>query len=286
MRGFQYHRPSTLAEASRLLVEIPGARILAGGTDLLVKMRDGKLRPPALISLRDIAGLSGIELGERIRLGALTLVGDLVRSAELARACPALVFAARQLGSAQIRNLATVGGNLCNASPCADLAPPLLVHDARVRIAGPGGERELPLDDFFLSPGETRLGPGELLTEVSFAPPPAESRARFDKRGRTAMDIAIASIAVRLELEGDHARRARVAAGSVGPRPLRLAGVEAVLEHRRLTDAVIAEARAEIMREVRPISDIRASADYRRTLAGVLGERALRALLAEGAATC
>jgi CO/xanthine dehydrogenase FAD-binding subunit len=284
MQRFDYHRPETLAEARRLLTEIPRARILAGGTDILVKLRERRIDVPALISLRGVVGLTGIEVGAEIRIGALTPVADLIGCAELAAACPALIEAARELGSPQVRNLATVGGNLCNASPCADLAPPLLVHAARVRIEGADGARELPLEQFFVAPGETRLAPGEVLTEILFHAPPAASRARFLKQGRVRMDIAIASIAVRIELDGEHCARARVAAGSLGPRPLRLTTVESLLEQRHLTDAVIREAREAAEREVSPITDIRGTAPYRRQLAGVFVERAIRGLLAQGGA--
>jgi CO/xanthine dehydrogenase FAD-binding subunit len=284
MQRFDYHRPDTLAGVRRLLTEIPGARILAGGTDLLVKLRERRLAVPALISLRGVAGLTGIEVGSEIRIGALTLIADLIGDPKLVAACPALIDAARELGSPQVRNLATVGGNLCNASPCADLAPPLLVHAARVRIEGAGGVRELPLEQFFIAPGETRLAPGEVLTEIVFAAPSANSRAAFFKQGRVRMDIAIASIAVRLELDGDHCALSRVAAGSLGPRPLRLGTVEALLEHRRLTAAVIREAREAAEREVSPITDIRGTAPYRRQLAGVFVERGIRSLLEAGGA--
>jgi CO/xanthine dehydrogenase FAD-binding subunit len=262
----RYHRPTSLAEAVRLHAEEPEARLLAGGTDVLVQLRDGRRVPPALIALSRVAGLAGIadEDGALI-IGAATTVAD------LAARCPLAVIAqaARAVGSPQIRNVATVGGNLCNASPCADLAPPLLVLDASVRLEGPEGRRSLPLEDFFEAPGQTRLRPGEILTAIEVPRPAPGTRAAFAKHGRVAMDLALASVAVLVAPDG----RVRVAAGSVAPRPIRLRGVEAALA---ADPTAIAEARELAAREVQPISDVRAGAAYRRHLVGALLARALR----------
>ncbi|MFQ5844440.1 MAG: FAD binding domain-containing protein, partial [Planctomycetota bacterium] len=187
-----------------------------------------------------------------------------------------------RLGSPQIRNVATVGGNLCRAAPGADLAPPLLVHEARVRLRGAAGSRDLPLEEFMLGPGETCLGPGEVLGAVLLDPPPAGARTVFLKKGRVRMDLSLVSVAVLLELEGKRCRRARVAAGSVAPTPLRLRRVEALLEGRPITPAVAAEARAAAAAEVAPITDVRATESYRRRIAGVFVERALSRLLGWG----
>lgn len=275
----RYHRPTSLAEALRLAADEPAARFLAGGTDLLVAMREGRARPPALISLRRVPELAGISDGGALTIGALTTVADLIAHRGVAEACPVLVEAARAIGGPQIRNAATVGGNLCNASPCADLAPPLLVLDAAVRLEGPRGGRELPLEDFFEAPGRTRLAPGELLTAIVVPRPPSGARAAFAKKGRVAMDLALASVAVLLELDGDRCGLARVAAGSVAPRPIRLRGVEALLEGQRLEPERLAAARAQAEREVSPISDVRAGAVYRRRLVGALLSRAVARLL-------
>lgn len=279
---FDYHRPATLEEAWRIASSTPNARFVAGGTDVMVRVREGKVRPSALVSLARVAELAKVDAGPPIAIGAGVKVADLEGHAPIARALPVMLLAARTLGSVQIRNAATVGGNLCNASPCADLAPPLLVHDARVRLVSASGARELPLADFFTGPRSSVLAPGEILAAVIVGEPTKNTRATFLKKGRVAMDIAIASVAVLLELDGKRCTKARVAAGSLGPTPMRLLGVEKALEGRDVDDRAIAEARAAAERDVRPISDVRAGADYRRHIAGVFVERCVRSLLEGG----
>jgi CO/xanthine dehydrogenase FAD-binding subunit len=280
---FEYLRPTTLREAWQLASSRPGARFIAGGTDVMVRMREGKVQAPALISLRAIRELAQIAIGPPLVLGAGVRVSDIEANQEIARVLPVLLDAARTLGSVQIRNAATIGGNLCNASPCADLAPPLLVHEARVRLSSATSERELPLEDFFVGPRTSVLLPGEVLREVVVDASPG-ARAIFFKKGRVQMDIALGSIAVLLETKGRTCVRARVAAGSLGPKPMRLREVEKTLEGATLDDRTIAIARQAAEQEVRPISDVRASLDYRRHLAGALFERGIRALMDGGRA--
>lgn len=276
--AFDYHRPKTLQEAWLLADADAEARFVAGGTDVMVRIREGKLAPSALVSLSGIAELARVELGPPIVIGAGLRVAELESHAGLARALPVLGQAATLLGSVQIRNVATLGGNLCNASPCADLAPPLLVHEARVRIASANGTRELPLASFFVGPRASVLGPGEILAAVVVDAPAPNARAVFLKKGRVRMDIALASIAVLVETDGLQCLKARVAAGSLGPCPLRLSKTEAILTGHPLDDRTIARAREAAAQEVRPISDVRTGADYRRHLAGALLERGLRSL--------
>jgi len=278
---FEYLRPTTLDEAWRLAASKPGARFIAGGTDVMVRLREGKMRAPTLISLRAIHELGRVETGPPLVIGAGVRVADLAANAEVARALPVLVDATRSLGSVQIRNVATLGGNLCNASPCADLAPPLLVHEARVRLSSAEGSRELSLEDFFVGPRTSVLLPGEVLRAIVVEPDP-NARAVFLKKGRVQMDIALGSVAVLLETKGLTCVRARVAVGSLGPKPMRLREVEKVLERATLEDRTIALAREAAAREVRPISDVRAGADYRRHLAGALLERGIRTLMNGG----
>ena len=280
-----YHRPTTLAEAWQLAAE-PGARFIAGGTDLMVRIRSGQQKPTALISLRNIGALRGIQVHESTtRIGAGTPIADLISHPGLAATCPVLVAAARRLAGPQVRNVATLGGNLCNASPCADTAPPLLVLDAWVRIEGHGGARDLPLEDFFIAPGQTRLTPGEVLTQVCFDAPPVGTLTCFQRRSRVRMDVSMASVAVALTLDGDHCLRARLAAGSVGPRPLRLRGVEALLKGQKIDEDLIAAARIQTEGEISPISDVRSSEWYRRRVTGAMVQRALSELLSGGGAS-
>jgi len=241
-------------------------------------------RPSSLISLRAVAELAGIAHGKPTRIGALTLVADLAADEGLKARYPALVEAADRLGSPQIRNAATIGGNLCRAAPCADLAPPLLVYEARAKIRRPGGVREVPIEEFMRGPGVTCLEPGELLTDVLLDPPSAGARSTFLKKGRVRMDLSLASVAVLLATEGGICRRVRVAAGSVGPTPLRLREVEALLEGQALTSALVAEAGKVASASVLPISDVRTTAEYRRTIVGVYVRRALAALADRGRA--
>ena len=274
MRIEAYHRPRRLDEALGLMRESDDVRVVAGGTDLLV-------RNPApartLISLRRVAELLGIEAG---RIGAATPVAELVRSADLAARYPVLVQAARRLGSPQIRSVATVGGNLCRAAPCADLAPPLIVLEARAEIAGAEGAREVPVEDFFTGPGTTCLRKGEVLAAVHLDPPRAGAVGLFQKKGRVAMDLSIASVAMLLEAEDGRCRRIRIAAGSVAPRPLRLREVEAWLEGAMLDAPRLAEAVRIASATVAPITDIRSTEAYRRHIVGAYVRRGIEQLLA------
>jgi carbon-monoxide dehydrogenase medium subunit len=279
----QYLRPTTLEEAWRLHAAHPGARYVAGATDLLVRRKRPALaRVPALISLRAIGELGAITAdrgaagGGWLRIGACAPLAEVGRHPAVVEALPALAAAIRDLGTPQIRNVATLGGNLGNASPCADSAPPLLVYDAVVELAGPGGRRELPLDQLFRGPGATVLGPGELIAAVRVPWPAPAFHATYLCKGRVATDLSMASLALGVEVAGGRCVRARVAAGAVAPTPLRLRAIEALLAGADLGDrAVVARARAAACAAVLPITDIRATADYRRHLIGVFCERAL-----------
>jgi CO/xanthine dehydrogenase FAD-binding subunit len=250
-----YHRPRSLAEAWELHQATPGAWYVAGGTDVMVRLRQRSLRPAALISLAGIPELGGIEDGERIHIGALCPVSDV------------------------IVHPATIGGNLCHASPCADTALPLLVLGARLSLWSPVGRRELPIDEFFVGPGQTDRRPGEILTAIVLDQPRAGTKACFLKKGRVRMDLSLASLAMLLEMDGPTCLRARLAAGSVAPLPLRLRRAEALLEGQALTPERIAEARAVSEADVSPITDLRTSADYRRRMVGVFVKRAAERLL-------
>jgi CO/xanthine dehydrogenase FAD-binding subunit len=281
MRGYQYHRPGSLVEAFRLAGANPGARFIAGGTDLMVRIRQRLLQPHALISLRGVPELRGIQLGELgVRVGAGTTISEILEHRALREAWPVLGQAARRMGSTQIRNAATLGGNLCNASPCADMAGPLLVLEATLRLQGARGTREVPIHGFFVGPGATCMRPGELLSDVLVPPRLPGERSLFVKKGRVRMDLALCSVTVRVQLEGSTCKLARLAAGSVGPVPLRLRAAEACLEGKALGEAAIEAAAEAAMREVTPISDVRASADYRRAIVGAYLRRALRELSA------
>ena len=279
---FSYHRPTTIAEACEILAREPGAAVLAGGTDLMVHLRQpwrGK-RPPTVVNLKRIPGLTTIEAMERVvRLGALTSLTALIEHPVIQEEYPVLPFTARYMGSPAIRNLATVGGNLCNASPAADFPPVLLALDAEVEIAGRDGERRLPLEEFFRGPGQMALRPGELLTWVEFSRRRPVRPIRYERLDvRRAMDIAIAGAALAVDLAGSRVRGARVALCAVAPTPLRVRDAETVLVSEGLTDAAIGRATELGMAAARPISDVRATAEYRREMVGTLVRRGLERL--------
>ena len=280
--SFAYHRPSSVEEACRLLAREPQAAVLAGGTDLMVHLGQSwrGRQPPAVVNVKRIPGLDTIGVTDSVvRLGALTSLTALIEHPVIDREYPVLPFTARYMGSPAIRNLATVGGNLCNASPAADLPPVLLALDAEVGIAGPDGERRLPLEAFFRGPGHTVLRAGELLTWVEFPrrrPPWPIRYERLDVR--RAMDIAIVAAALSVEWDAGRVRAARVALGAVAPTPLRVPDAEAALVADGLTDAAVARAAELAMASARPIGDVRATADYRRAMVGTLVRRGLEAL--------
>ncbi len=275
----EYYRPSSEEEALRLMGEGAGrGRYLAGGTDLICEDDPCDF----VVDVRRLFRYIRIEKDEVI-LGAGTTVRDLERSADLARAEGGLLRrCAAHFASVQIRNMATVGGNLAGAVPSADLAPVLLVLDARCVIAGAKGRREVALGHFFTGPRESVLG-GDLLVEVRFpvaSTPATPARTSFLKIGRVAGDIAIASAAARLEMEGERCTAARIALGAVAPTPRRAVKAEAALVGGAVHDEAIEKAGRLARDAAEPITDQRGSAAYRRRVTGVLVERAIRECLA------
>jgi carbon-monoxide dehydrogenase medium subunit len=286
MMRFEYHRPRSLDDALRLKAGRAGARFVAGGTDLLVRMKCGLESHPSLISLRSVPGLVGIEENGSVRIGALTTLTDILEHSVLRDRTPVLAQAVAAIGNQQIRNVATIGGNLCNAAPCADTALALLVLDAKLSVLGDGGERDIPIDRFFLGPRQTVLNEREIVTAILLDPPPRQGRGCFLKKRRVSRDLALASVAVYVEMSGKGGvcQKVRVAAGSVAPKPLRLEGVEGLLEGQRLTPDVLSAAQARAREEILPISDVRTTADYRRHITGVLLKRAVEAAATRGRA--
>jgi carbon-monoxide dehydrogenase medium subunit len=268
---YEYYEPRSLKEALELLDRYGDqARILAGGTDLLVKMKARLVEPRVVINVKKIDGLRYIvEDGEQVRIGALTRLRDVENSELVKKYIPALHDAVKSMGSIQIRNMATIGGNLCNASPAADTAPPLLVHNAKVILSSVGGDRVLPLTEFFKGPGLTVLKPNELLREIIVEKSIAGSSA-FKKVSRVAVDLAIASAAVYVEVEDGFIRNARIALGSVAPKPLRAVKTESLLRGLRIDSREVLNALKTIDEEISPITDVRSTAEYRRYVSKVL----------------
>jgi CO/xanthine dehydrogenase FAD-binding subunit len=272
----------TLGEACQILADDPRAVVLAGGTDLMVHLRQpwrGR-RPSAVASLRHVAELARIEATPAaIRIGALASLSAVIDAPLIRREYPVLPFAARYMGSPAIRNLATVGGNLCNASPAADLPPVLLALDARVGVTGPGGERRLALTDFFRGPGRTVLEAGEVLAWIEVPRRDASWVIRYERLDvRRAMDIAIAGVALAVRLDGRRVTEARVALCAVAPTARRVPDAERALVEEGLGDGGIRRAAALAREASQPIDDVRASAEYRRLMVETLVGRGLQAI--------
>lgn len=277
MKNFQYFAPTSLEEALDLLYTYRGkAKLLAGGTDLFLRMEARVFQPDYVIDLKRIPELNGIRFDPQTGLviGALTLHWDVAKSDIVQERYEAVARAAWWVGSNQTRNRGTVGGNLCNASPAADVAPPLLAYNGKVKIANRQGSRIIPLEEFFVGPGQTCLQPDELLVEIELPVPPPHTGSGFQRRTRSAMDIALVNASTVLTLDNDVCKEVRIALGAVAPVPLRAVNAEKVLRGKPLTDALIREASAAAREEAKPISDVRSSAEYRREMVEVLTYRA------------
>lgn len=280
MIRFGYFEPRTLAEAVALLGRYAGsASVLAGGTDLLVEIREHLRRPAHVINIKCIPGMQhlGYDAQSGLRLGALATAREVELSPAVSKHYPSLLQAVRELGSIQVRNRATVVGNVCRASPSADTLPPLIADGARLKLYGRDGERAVPLEEFFKGPGKTALEPDELVTEILVPPPPPRTGKVYIKHGRRkAMELATVGIAVSLTLHKNSCSEIRVVLGAVAPTPIRARAAEGLLRGAELNEGLIERAAKAAMGESRPISNVRASADYRRDMVGVLTRRALR----------
>ncbi len=277
-----YYQPTTLSEALALLSQHgEQARVIAGGTDLLIELERGVRRQQTLIDVTRIPGLDGIALdGDEIALGPLVTHNDVAASALLVERAFPLAQASWEVGAPQIRNRGTVAGNLITASPANDTITPLWALDGAVTLASAQrGERRLPFDQFFLGVRRTAMQPDEMLTAIHLRALPAHARGAFIKLGlRRAQAISLVNAAVVLDFDGDLVVRARITLGAVAPTIVRAEAAEASLLGQPLSDDAIAAAAALAMQAARPIDDLRASADYRRAMVRVLAERALRQL--------
>ncbi len=278
MTVFQdYLKPNTLGEALSILGEGRNTHILAGGTDILLKLEQDKYQRCSLVDITGIDSLSGISASETgLWIGAATKLSDIAKSGQLTGAYQVLASAASLIGSPQIRNMATIGGNLCNASPSADMSAPLLVLEAQLEISSAAQKRLVPLADFFSGPSKTVLEPGEMLTALHIPAPEHGSAATYCKHStRGAMDLAVAGVSVLLwRLEGQY--HARIGLAAVSPTPIRVYQAEQLISGAKsLDDELISSAANSAAETCRPISDIRASAEYRKALVGELTVRAL-----------
>lgn len=279
MASLAFHAPATVDEAVALLAGNPQARVLAGGTDLIVQMRSGRIAPSAVVDLKRIAGLSGVRSeGGGFVIGAATPCTALKDDKALSLAWPGVVEAANLIGSVQVRNRATMAGNLCNASPAADSVPALVAAGATVIVAGPGGQRELPVEAIPAAPGSTSLTPGEFVVEIRLPAQPARgSDAYLRSIPRTEMDIAVVGAGVSLVLDADGVcASARVAVGAVAPTVLLVEEAGRALIGTRLDDAALDRMAEAVSAACRPIDDKRGTAEYRTAMAGVLARRTAR----------
>lgn len=277
LSDIRFHAPRTLFEAIQLLSDLKDARVMAGGTDLLVDLKQGIVRVRDVISLQDIQELKGVEKkGERIRIGASTSPKDILSSTLIIKNFPALAEAAGSMASPQVRALATIGGNITSAVPSADLPPTLIAADASVELRCSRSSRTILLSEFFTGPRETVCRAGELLTSIFLPLPPPNtgiSYMRFTLREANA--LAVASVASRLTLKSGKIEKAAIVLGAVAPTPVLALKTSKFLRTKTPSPEIFEEAAAIAKEEGKPISDIRGSAWYRKELVQVLTRRSL-----------
>lgn len=282
--GFDYVRAESPDEAVRFLYEHDAeARPVMGGTDLFPNMRDGKLRPQVVVDVKGLPGLRDIVYDAQagLTVGAAVTMNELARHPDVRAYYPLLAQAAESVASYQIRNRATLGGNLCNASPCADTSPATLVLDAEFVLFGPDGERVVPAMEFFRGPGQTVLQPIELLLSIRFPsvyPFPSAAAARYHKLGRCRSgDLSLVGVAVLGYANGaDSGYTFRIGLGSVAPTPIRAAEAEAFLAAHPPGEETFTRAAELAMAAASPISDVRGTADYQKAMVRTLTLRGLR----------
>lgn len=283
MKSFEYFAPQNFNDAASLLRRYGSkAKLLAGGTDLCLRLERRLVDPVVVVDLKKIRALRGIKLDRKgLTIGAVTLMDEIASSAVVKGRYAIIAQAAAVIGSIQTRNRATLGGNLCNASPAADTAPALIALAARARIASSRRQREVSLEEFFLGPGKTCLQPNELLKEIFIPSPAIKSGSSFQRCTRTAMDIALVNCAVFLSLasKGEVIGDIRIALGAVAPTPVRAEPAETFLTGKRADRDAIEKAAGLAAASVSPIDDVRSSANYRREMARVLTRRALEEAL-------
>jgi len=278
---FEYLSPRTVNEAIGLLKQHGGkVKVLAGGTDLVPQMKWGEIKPEYILSLSQVPDLAQIQFHHTtgLKLGALTKIRAIEKSDTIKEFYPILAQAASVIGSVEIRNRGTVGGNLCNAAPSADMVPSLLVLNARAVIASESGERVIPLEDFFVGPGKTVLSGGEILIRLEVPTMKPNSAGEYIKLGnRNAMEIALIGVAALITLEqgNDTCEEARLALATAAPTPIRVKEAEGVLTGKKLDEEVIELAAETASKEASPRSSWRASEEYRREMIRVLTRRAI-----------
>jgi len=285
LHRFEYLEPTTLSECAQRLAEHKGkARLLAGGTDLIIQMEQRKRQPEVVIYVMRIPELSGIRVAAdgSVRIGATTTLREIETSPVIREKFPVLSYAASTVGSVQIRNLATIGGNVCNASPAGDTLPALLVLGAQARIQSVNGERVVPLEEVFTGPGQTCLTPEELLVEIALPAEAASLSALYYKQCvRQAMDIAVVGVGIAVKRRNGTCEDVRIALGAVAPKPFRAKTAEDVVRGAKINAQLIQQAAEKARAESRPIDDVRGSAAFRKEMVRRLVRRGLNNLLSQ-----
>lgn len=275
----EYYEPKSLEDALSILSQYGDkAKVIAGGTDVLVDMKH-KEEPPCLVNIKRIPNLSGIRPnGSVLRIGPLTSIREIEKNGTVREKFPVLWDASHQFASLQIRNTATIGGNICRASPSGEMLAPLLVYEASAKMVLPDGEKRVPMGSLFLGPSKTALGPQGLLTEIEIPNPPEGSRGVYLKHAvRGAMDIAIVGVAVLMVPDAGNrsVKDVRIGLGAVAPTPIRARGAEAILRGKPFSESSALEAARQAAHEASPITDHRGTADYRRWIVEALTRRGL-----------
>jgi aerobic carbon-monoxide dehydrogenase medium subunit len=281
VRRFEIALPSSVDDCLQILAGHGAeAKLVAGGTDLLPQLKNGLLKPGWVVDLSGVSRLRTLEAGKELRIGAAVTARELELHSDVQAVYLALAESGALVGSVQVRNLATIGGNVCNAAPSADMVPPLLALDAEAVIAGPKGQRRVPLTSFFLGVRRTVLGPDELLLEIVAPPPGPRSGGHYLRHTpRRELDIAVVGVASQLTLSNGVCGKARIALAAVAPVPLRATAAEQALEGQPVTPSLIERAAELAVQAARPISDQRGSVEFRRHLVRVLTRRTLTTAL-------
>ena len=277
---FDFYQPTTLTEASRLLKDNgPGGRFLAGGTDLVIAMKEKGLLPKYIVDLKRVPGLAGIREHDdgTMTIGALTTMYVIETSPVIKKKYPFLAQSAAEVGSIQIRNRATIGGNMANATPSADVAPSLIALNGTAKIASAADERTVSMEEFFRGPGQNIMSADEILTEITIPKTSPQLVGEYIKFSpRDMMDLAYIGVTVAYNFGGDKkCTGVRIVLGAVAPTPIRAKNSEALLEGQVLSEELAVKVGDEAARESKPISDVRSSADYRRAMVGVMTKRAI-----------
>jgi xanthine dehydrogenase FAD-binding subunit len=276
---FDYFAPDTLEEALNLLKEKgEGTCVWAGGTDIVVQMLHGRFEAKAVVMLEGIEALYGIRFdpGEGLTIGATARLAEVTSHPDILKHYPSLAHAVSCMANCEVRNMGTVAGNLCNAAPSADTAPPLIVMNAEVTLASLNGERRLPVEDFFKGPGLTAMEHGEIMTSIHVPAPSSESGASYKRiSARCGVDIAAVGVGVMAAFNGKGCNEARIVLGAVAPVPMRAPKTEALLQGKEWTQEIMERAGELAAEEAKPISDVRASADWRQRMVAVLTRRSL-----------